>query len=104
MSNQSNGDKLKAAYKKALSTSMLIHFTAEEMLSLGPPSHENQGKLEIDDAYCGDCGEERVATAASFPELTYLWIDVDDLIDKSPLALLPNLKMLNGKPFVREGF
>ena len=44
MSNQSNGDKLNAAYKKALSTSMLIHFTAEEMLSLSDSPHRNEGK------------------------------------------------------------
>ena len=34
MSNQSNGDKLRAAYKKALSTSMLLHLSEEELLSL----------------------------------------------------------------------
>ena len=29
---------------------------------------------------------------------------LDNLIDKSPLASLPNLKQLNNKPFVREDF
>ena len=30
MTSQSNGDKLKAAYKKALSTSMLLNLSKEE--------------------------------------------------------------------------
>ena len=34
MSNQSNGEKLKALYKKALSTSMLLYLSEEEIASL----------------------------------------------------------------------
>ena len=34
MSSHSNGDKLKAAYKKALSTSMLLNLSKEEEDSL----------------------------------------------------------------------
>ena len=34
MTSQSNGDKLKAAYKKALSTSMLLNLSKEEEDSL----------------------------------------------------------------------
>ena len=43
MSNQSNGDKLEKFYKKALSTSMLIHLSEEEMLSLSDSWPKNQG-------------------------------------------------------------
>ena len=43
MSNQSNGDKLEKFYKKALSTSMLIHLSEEEMLSLSDSWQKNQG-------------------------------------------------------------
>ena len=39
-----------------------------------------------------------------FPDLTELWVGVDPLIDKSPLASLTNLKTLNDNPFVREAF
>jgi hypothetical protein len=43
MSNESKEDRHRAAMQKALSTSMLIHFSEEEMLSLSDSWQKNQG-------------------------------------------------------------
>ena len=43
MSNQSKEDRHREAMQKALSTSMLIHFSEEEMLSLSDSWQKNQG-------------------------------------------------------------
>ena len=43
MSKESKGNSLRKAYKKALSTSMLIHLSEEEMLSLSDSWQKNQG-------------------------------------------------------------
>ena len=87
-----------------------LHLWQNQITDVGPlfdnPDHCSacQRELGKDDDFCDDCGEERDATAGSFPNLTKLRLDVDKLIDKSPLASLPNLKTLNDNPFVREDF
>ena len=43
MSKESKGNRLRKAYTKALSTSMLIHLSEEEMLSLSDSWQKNQG-------------------------------------------------------------
>ena len=43
MSNESKEDRHRAAMQKALSTSMLIHLSEEEMLSLSDSWQKNQG-------------------------------------------------------------
>jgi hypothetical protein len=58
-----------------------------------------QRELAKDQGYCPRCGGKRDATAASFPDLTELWLDVDQLIDRSPLASLPNLEKMNKGDF-----
>ena len=52
MNNQSNGDKLKTAYKKALSTSMLLNLSKEEEdvlegLSTTRRTHKFEASVEL---------------------------------------------------------
>ena len=63
-----------------------------------------QKELTKVDSYCPYCGEKRIESADQFPWLTTLCLDLDQLIDKSPLGSIPNLESLNNRPFVPGHF